>query len=84
MQKYIAMRFLSMPEGIRQAAPYNRPTGAFLGRGTQSAGHGRSNPFFYCPVKSMQNKKSSTLSGRGMVVEPCDFIGWEKNTILQP
>ncbi len=22
--------------------------------------------------------------GRGMVVEPCDFIGWEKNTILQP
>ena len=23
-------------------------------------------------------------SGRGMVVEPCGFIGWEKNTILQP
>ena len=29
-----------MPEGIRQAAPYKRPTGAFLPRGTQSAGHG--------------------------------------------
>ena len=28
------------PEGIRKAAPYNRPTGAFLPRGTQSAGHG--------------------------------------------
>ena len=23
-------------------------------------------------------------SGHGMVVEPCGFIGWEKNTILQP
>ena len=33
------MRFLSAPEGIRQAAPWKRPTGAFLPRGTQSAGH---------------------------------------------
>ena len=23
-------------------------------------------------------------SGRGMVVEPCGFIGWEKNTIYLP
>ena len=28
--------------------------------------------------------ESTRPSGRGMVVEPCDFIGWEKNTILQP
>ena len=33
------MRFLSVPEGIRQATPRS-PTGAFLPRGTQSAGHG--------------------------------------------
>ena len=30
------------------------------------------------PTASMQR------SGRGMVVEPCDFIGWEKNTIYLP
>lgn len=30
------------------------------------------------PTASMQR------SGRGIVVEPYDFIGWEKNTILQP
>ena len=36
------------------------PTGAFLPRGTQSAGQGLSEPFFYCPIKSAHNKKSST------------------------
>lgn len=36
------------------------PTGAFLPRGTQSAGHGLFESLFYCPVKSVQNKKSST------------------------
>lgn len=40
LKKHIAMRFLSAPEGIRRAAPQQRPTGALLPRGTQSAGHG--------------------------------------------
>ena len=40
LKKHIAMRFLSAPEGIRRAAPQQRPTGAFLPRRTQSAGHG--------------------------------------------
>ena len=40
------------------------PTGAFLPRGTQSASC--SNPFFYCPVKSVQNKKSSTPQGAAL------------------
>ena len=36
------------------------PTGAFLPRGTQSAGHGLFESSLCCPTKFMQNKKSST------------------------
>ena len=40
MQKYIAMRFLARPKGLCRAAPWKRPTGAFLPRALRPAGHG--------------------------------------------
>ena len=61
MQKHIAMRFLSAPEGIRQAAPQKRPTGAFLPRGTQSAGHGLFESALLLPHKIRAQQKKQHL-----------------------
>ena len=57
MQKYIAMRFLSVSEGIRQAAGQQRPTGALLSRGTQSAGHGLFESLLLLPNKIRAKQK---------------------------
>ena len=60
MQKYIAMRFLVRPKGFAKPRLRNTPSGRFCPAGRKARGTGCSNLFFYCSIKSMQNKKSST------------------------
>ena len=57
LPKYMAIRFLSAPEGIRQAAPQKRPTGTFLPRGTQSAGHELFESLLLLPHKIRKKQK---------------------------
>ena len=52
------------PEGIRQAAALeNGPTGAFLPRGTQSAGHGLFEALLLLPHK-IRAKQKGTVAHR--------------------
>lgn len=51
---------LSAPEEIPKPRPRNAPPGRFCPAGRKARGTGCSNPLFYCPIKSVQNKKSST------------------------
>ena len=60
LAKYIAMRFFVRPKGFAKLRPRNAPPGRFRLAGRKARGTGCSNPFFYCPVKSAKNKKSST------------------------
>ena len=51
--------------GDHDVADLNRhdghaPLGRFCPAGRKARGTGCSNPFFYCPIKSVQNKKGST------------------------
>ena len=57
LQKYIAMRFFVHPKGFAKPRPRNAPPGRFCPAGRKARGTGC---FFYCPVKSVQNKKSNT------------------------
>ena len=57
MQKYIAMRFLVRPKGFAKPRLRNTPSGRFCPAGRKARGTGCSNLFFYCSIKSMQNKK---------------------------
>ena len=66
MQKYIAMRFLVRPKGFAEPRPRNAPLGRFCPAGRKARGTGCSNPLFYCSIKSMQNKKSSTPQGAAL------------------
>ena len=66
MQKYIAMSFFVRPKGFAKPRPRNVPPGRFCPAGRKTRGTGCSNPFFYCPVKSVQNKKSSTPQGAAL------------------
>ena len=54
------MRFLARPKGFAKPRPRNAPPGRFCPAGRKARGTGCSKPFFYCPIKSVQNKKSST------------------------
>ena len=54
---------------VRMPAPPRTSTGRCIGKGTFLA---------------VTRTEDTQPSGRGMVVEPCDFIGWEKNTIYLP
>ena len=54
------MRFLARPKGFAKPRPRNAPPGRFCPAGRKARGTGCSNPLFYCPIKSVQNKKSST------------------------
>ena len=54
------MRFFVRPKGFAKPRPRNAPPGRFCPAGRKARGTGCSNPFFYCPIKSAQNKKSST------------------------
>ena len=51
------MRFLVRPKGFAKPRPRNAPPGRFCPAGRKARGTGCSNPFFYCSIKSMQNKK---------------------------
>ena len=66
MQKHIAMRFLVRPKGFAKPRPRNAPPGRFCPAGRKARGTGCSNPLFYCPIKSVQNKKSSTPQGAAL------------------
>ena len=52
--------YLVRPKGFAKPRPRNAPPGRFCPAGRKARGTGCSKPFFYCPIKSMQNKKSST------------------------
>ena len=54
------MRFLARPKGFAKPRLRNTPSGRFCPAGRKARGTGCSNLFFYCSIKSMQNKKSST------------------------
>ena len=54
---------------VEQKHPGYGSTGRCIGKGIFSA---------------VTRTEGTQPSGRGMVDEPCDFIGWEKNTILRP
>ena len=60
------MRFLARPKGFAKPRPRNAPPGRFCPAGRKARGKGCPNPFFYCPVKSVQNKKSSTPQGAAL------------------
>ena len=60
IKKYIAMRFFVYSKGFSKPRPRNAPPGRFCPAGRKARGTGCSNPLFYCSIKSMQNKKSST------------------------
>lgn len=60
------MRFLVCPKGFAKPRPRNAPPGRFCPAGRKSRGTGCSNPLFYCSIKSMQNKKSSTPQGAAL------------------
>ena len=60
LQKYIAMRIFARLKGFAEPRPRNTPPGRFCPAGRKARGTGCSNPLFYCSIKSMQNKKSST------------------------
>ena len=60
------MRFLARPKGFAEPRPRNAPLGRFCPAGRKARGTGCSNPLFYCSIKSMQNKKSSTPSGAAL------------------
>ena len=54
------MRFFARLKGFAEPRPRNAPPGRFCPAGRKARGTGCSNPLFYCAIKSMQNKKSST------------------------
>ena len=60
------MSFLARPKGFAKPRPSNAPPGRFCPAGRKARGKGCSNPLFYCSIKSMQNKKSSTLWGAAL------------------
>ena len=60
------MRFLARPKGFAKPRPRNAPPGRLCPAGRKARGTGCSNPPFYCPIKSMQNKKSSTPQGAAL------------------
>ena len=51
------MRFLVRPKGFAKPRLRNTPSGRFCPAGRKARGTGCSNLFFYCSIKSMQNKK---------------------------
>ena len=53
------MRFLARPKGFAKPRPRNAPPGRFCPAARKARGTGCSNPFFYRPIKSVQNKKST-------------------------
>ena len=54
------------PKGFAKPRPRNAPLGRFCPAGRKARGTGCSNPLFYCSIKSMQNKKSSTPQGAAL------------------
>ena len=60
------MRFLVCPKGFTKPRPRNAPPGRFCPAGRKARGTGCSNPLFYCSIKSMLNKKSSTPQGAAL------------------
>ena len=54
------------PKGFAKPRPRNAPPGRFCPAGRKARGTGCSNPLFYCSIKSMQNKKSSTPQGAAL------------------
>ena len=60
------MRFFVRPKGFAEPRPRNAPPGRFCPAGRKARGKGCSNPLFYCSIKSMQNKKSSTPQGAAL------------------
>ena len=73
MQKHIAMRFLSVPEGIRQAAPWKRPTGAFLPAGPAAGPSCSRHPMVHQIEPSLKdcNKKRAAISCNAYFGAPC-------------
>ena len=87
MQKYITMHFFVCPKGFAKPRPRNAPSGRFRPAGRKARGTGCSNTFFYCPIKSAKNKKSSThkvlLLVRPGGFEPLAFrVGAERSIQL--
>ena len=54
------------PKGFSKPRPKNAPPGRFCPAGRKARGTGCSNPLFYCSIKSMLNKKSSTPQGAAL------------------
>ena len=54
------------PKGFAKPRPRNAPPGRFCPAGRKARGTGCSNPPFCCPIKSVQNKKSSTPQGAAL------------------
>ena len=54
------------PGEFAKPRPRNAPPGRFCPAGRRARGTGCSNPLFYRPIKSMQNKKSSTPQGAAL------------------
>ena len=53
-------------KGFAKPRPRNAPPGRFCPAGRKARGTGCSNPLFYCSIKSMLNKKSSTPQGAAL------------------
>ena len=75
------------PTGFAKPCPRNAPPEGFCPAGRKARGTGCSNPFFYCPIKSAKNKKSSThkmlLLVRPGGFEPLAFrVGAERSIQL--